>query len=130
MHLCIKSSLTSDVREILSSFPTVWTSERMPFMLFQAGIAVDPPTAHHLVGGASHKKGDLAHQFVWWCLHKLAVIPTNRSLQATEGRKMTPSIGSHHLQRTAQPDTWAKLGVPCCMIQISDEEERFKKRSC
>ena len=23
----------------------------------------------------------------------------------------------------------AKLEVPCCMIQISDEEERFKKRS-
>ena len=94
VHLRIKSSLTSDVREILSSFPTVWTSERVPLMLIQAGIAVDFPTACHLVGGASHKKADLTDQFVWWCLHKLAVIPTNRSLQATEGRKMTPSIGS------------------------------------
>ena len=41
-----------------------------------------------------------------------------------------PKHWKHHLQRTAQPDTLAKLGVPCCMIQISDEEERFKKRSC
>ena len=86
VHMRIKSSLTSDVKEILSSFPTVWTSERVPLMLIQAGIAVDPPTARHLVGGASYKKADLTHQFVWWCVHKLVVISTS-----------VGSVGSHLL---------------------------------
>ena len=73
----VLSSLTSGVREVLSSLPTVWASERVPLVFIQAGFAVDPPTASYLVGGASYKKADLTHQFVWWCLHKLAVIPAS-----------------------------------------------------
>ena len=53
-------------------------------MFIQAGLAVDPPTARHLVGGAGHKKADLTHQLVWWCVHKLAVIPSSQG-----------NIGSH-----------------------------------
>ena len=65
LFFSVKSDpLTSDVREVLSSFPTVWASERLPIVLIQAGIAVDPPTACHLVWGAGHKKADLTHQFV------------------------------------------------------------------
>ena len=78
MHTCgLKSSLTSGVRKVLPSFPTVWTSERVPLVLIQAGIAVDPPTARHLVWGGGYKKADLTHQFVWWWVHKLVVIPTS-----------------------------------------------------
>ena len=53
-------------------------------MFVQAGLAVDPPTARHLVRGAGHKKTDLTHQLVWWCVHKLAVIPSSQG-----------NIGSH-----------------------------------
>ena len=56
-------------------------------MFIQASFAVDPPTACHLVWIAGHMKADLTHQFVWWCLHKLAVISTS-----------VGSIGSHLLQ--------------------------------
>ena len=77
VHLCIKSSLTSGVREIqavLSSFPAVGqVLERF----FQTGLAVDPPIACHLVWGGGYKEADLTHQFVWWCVHKLAVISTS-----------------------------------------------------
>ena len=52
-------------------------------MFIQAGFAVDPPTARHLVWGTGHKKADLTDQLVWWWVHKLAVI--------------TMSIGSHLL---------------------------------
>ena len=55
-------------------------------MFIQTDIAVDPPTACHLVWGGRYEKADLAHQFVWWCLHKLAVISTS-----------VGSIGSHLL---------------------------------
>ena len=82
----IKSSLTSGVREVLSPFPTVWTSERVPLVFIQAGIAVDSPTARHLVGGGGYKKTDLTDQFVWWRVHKLAVIATS-----------VGSVGSHLL---------------------------------
>ena len=57
-------------------------------MFIQAGFAVDPPTACHLVWTVGHKKADLTHQLVWWYLDKLAVI--------------SPSVGSirsHLLQR-------------------------------
>ena len=77
LHLCIQSSLTSDVREVLSSFPAVWANAGVPLVLIQAGIAVDSPTACHLVWGGRCKKADLTHQFVWWWVHKLAVIPSN-----------------------------------------------------
>ena len=79
-----KNSLTSDVREVLSSFPAVWASIRVFLVFIQAGFAVDPPTASYLVGGARYKKADLTHQFVWWCVHKLAVISTS-----------VESVGSH-----------------------------------
>ena len=57
-------------------------------MFIQAGFAVDPPTACHLVWGARYMKADLTHQFVWWCVHKLVVISA-----------IIGSIGSHLLQR-------------------------------
>ena len=47
-------------------------------MFVQAVLAVDPPTAWHLVGGAGHKKTDLTHQLVWWCVHELALIPSSQ----------------------------------------------------
>ena len=46
-------------------------------MLIQAGFAVDPPTACHLVWTASYMKADLTNQLAWWCLHKLATISTS-----------------------------------------------------
>ena len=91
VHLHIKSSLTSDVRKVLSSFPTVWTSDRVPLVLIQAGIAVDPPTACQLVWCGGYKEADLTHQFVWWCVHKFAVISTS-----------VGSIGSHLLATHAE----------------------------
>jgi len=69
--------LTSDVREALSRLPAVWASAWAFVVFIQAGFAVDPPTACHLVGTVRHSLTDLTHQFVWWCLHKLAVIATN-----------------------------------------------------
>ena len=89
------SSLTSDVRKVLSNFPAVWASIRVFLVFIQAGFAVDSPTTHYLVGTASHKKTDLTHQFVWWWIYKFAVIPSDRSRWDS---KMTPSIGSHLLQ--------------------------------
>ena len=44
-------------------------------MFIQAGFAVDSPAAHYLVRSTGYKKADLALQFVWWCVYKLAVIP-------------------------------------------------------
>ena len=55
-------------------------------MFIQAGFAVDPPTACHLVWIASYMKADLTHQLVRRCVHKLAVIPAS-----------LVSIGSHLL---------------------------------
>ena len=86
VHLCLKSSLTSDVREVLSSFSAVWASAGAFLVFIQAGFAVDPPTACHLMWTASYMKADLTDQLVWWCVHKLAVITTS-----------VGSIGSHLL---------------------------------
>ena len=69
------SSLTSNVGKIPSPFSAVWASPGMLFVLFQTTFAVHPPAAHYLVRGTGHKKADLALQFVWWCVHKPAVIP-------------------------------------------------------
>ena len=91
VHLCIKSSLTSGIREVLSSFPAVWTSPGAFLVFIQTGIAVDPPTACQLVWGGRYMKADLTHQFVWWCVHKLAVISTSLG-----------SIGSHLLATHAE----------------------------
>ena len=79
----VLSSLTSGVREVLSSFPTVWASSGAFLVLIQAGFAVDPPTASHLVWTVGHMKADLTDQLVRWCVHKTAVISI--------------SIGSHLL---------------------------------
>ena len=68
-----------------ASFPAVWASTGV---FLQAGFTVDLPTACHFVGNMGNKKADLTVQFVWWCLHKLAVISTSLG-----------SIGSHLLQR-------------------------------
>ena len=69
--------LTSDVWKASSTFPTVWAGEGMSLMFIQAGLAVDPPTAGHLVRDTSHEKTDLTHQLIRWCLHKLAIVPTS-----------------------------------------------------
>jgi len=79
--------LTSDVWKASSTFPTVWAGEGMSLMFIQAGLAVDPPTAGHLVRDTSHEKTDLTHQFIRWCLHKLAIVPTSHW-----------KVGSHLLQ--------------------------------
>ena len=76
--------LTSGIRKASLSFSAVWAGVGESLVFVQAGLAVDPPTAWHLVGGAGHKKADLTHQFVWWCVHKRAVIPTSQG-----------NIGSH-----------------------------------
>ena len=86
-----KNSLTSDVREVLSSFPAVWASIRVSLVFIQAGFAVDSPTACHLVWSARYKKADLTHQFVWRWVHKLAVISTS-----------VGSVGSHLLATHAE----------------------------
>ena len=79
--------LTSGItKSSVLSFPAVWTSSGVFLMFIQTGFAVDPPTTLHLVWTAGHKKADLTHQFVWWCVHKLIVIPTR-----------VGSIGSHLL---------------------------------
>ena len=81
------NTLTPDVREAVKFFlPTVWVSVGVFLVFIQAGFAVDSPTACHLVGNLGHKKADLTHQFVWWCVHKLVVIPAS-----------VGSIGSHQL---------------------------------
>ena len=72
--------------EMFHSFPAVWAGFGESLVFIQAGLAVDPPTARHLVGGAGHKKTDLTHQLVWWCLQKLALIPSSQG-----------NIGSHLL---------------------------------
>ena len=69
--------LTSDVWKASSTFPTVWAGEGMSLVFIQAGLAVDPPTAGHLVRDTSHEKTDLTHQLIRWCLHKLAIVPTS-----------------------------------------------------
>ena len=89
VHLRIKSSLTSGVREVqavLSSFPAVWASPGAFLMFIQAGLAVHPPKACHLVWAGRYEEADLTHQFVWWCVHKLAVISTSLG-----------SMGSHQI---------------------------------
>ena len=86
-----KNSLTSDVREVLSSFPAVWASIRVSLVFIQAGFAVDSPTACHLVWSTRYKKADLTHQFVWRCVHKLVVISTS-----------VGSVGSHLLATHAE----------------------------
>ena len=73
----VLSSLTSGVREVLSSLPTVWANGGAFFVFIQADFAVDPPTACHLIWIAGYMKADLAHQFVRWCVHKFAVIPAS-----------------------------------------------------
>ena len=93
VHLCIKSLLTSGVRELLSSFPAVWTNAGVFFVFVQAGFAVDPPTACYLVWGGGYMKADLKYQFVWWRLHKLAVTVSAGSVG---------SIGSHLLATHAE----------------------------
>ena len=70
----VLSSLTSGVREVLSSFPAVWASPGAFFVFIQASFAVDSPTTCHLVWSVGHVKADLTDQFVRWCLHKVAVI--------------------------------------------------------
>ena len=77
-HQCL---LTSGVSKVPSSFPAVWASVGVFLMFIQAGFAVDPPKACHLVWDGRYEKADLTHQFVWRWIHKLAVI--------------TMSIGSH-----------------------------------
>ena len=79
--------LTSDVWKASSTFPTVWAGEGMSLVFIQAGLAVDPPTAGHLVRDTSHEKTDLTHQLIRWCLHKLAIVPTSHW-----------KVGSHLLQ--------------------------------
>ena len=77
------SPLTPDVRKVLTNFSAVWAffgvnaGLGMSLVFVQAGFTEDSPTACHLVWTVSHKKADLTHQFVWWCVHKLTVIPTN-----------------------------------------------------
>ena len=75
--LVVLSSLTSGVREVLSSLPAIWASERVSLVFIQASFAVDSPTACHLIRIARYMKADLTHQFVRWCVHKLAVIPAS-----------------------------------------------------
>ena len=67
-------------------------------MFIQAGIAIDSPTACHLVWGGRYMKADLTHQFVWWCVHKIAVIPTS-----------VGSIGSHLLATHAEVEWYSHL---------------------
>ena len=67
-------SLTSDVREAIKIFlPAVWANAGVFYVFIQAGFAEDSPTIHHLVWIAGYMKADLTDQFVWWCLHKLAI---------------------------------------------------------
>jgi len=56
----------------------VWAGVGESLVCVQAGLAVDPTTAWHLVGSVGHRKTDLAHQLVRWSLHKLAVIPSSQ----------------------------------------------------
>ena len=71
------STLTSDISKVPSSFPTVRASVGVHLVFIQAGFAVHPPTTLHLVWGGRYMKTDLTDQFVWWCVHKLTVIPTS-----------------------------------------------------
>ena len=92
------SEFTSGVREVLPSFPTVGASPRAFLVFVQAGFAVDPPTTCHLVWGTGYKKADLTRQLVWWCLHKLAVIPASIG-----------SIGSHLLEKGQTTSTCGSM---------------------
>ena len=74
-----------------ASVPAVMTSIGVFLVFIQAGFAVDPPTAWHLVGYTGYMKADLALQLVWWCVHKLAFISASLG--------SIGSIGSHLLQR-------------------------------
>ena len=81
------NALTSDVKEAVKVFlPTVWANVGVFLVFIQTGFAVDSPTACHLVWTVGYKKTNLTHQFVWWCVYKLAVISTSLG-----------SIGSHLL---------------------------------
>lgn len=77
-YLTIWFWLTSGVRKALTSVPAVWTGIRVSLVFIKAGFAVDLPAAWHLVGFMRHKKADLTDQLVWWCVHKLAVIPSSQ----------------------------------------------------
>ena len=79
-------------------------------MFIQAGFAVDSPTACHLVWGGRYMKADLTHQFVWWCLHKLAVI----------------SIGSHlsHLSENIMYISKTAIDTYLLLSQISMNQNR------
>ena len=67
-------------------------------MFIQAGFAVDPPTACHLVWTVGHSLTYLTHQLVWWSFHKLAVIATKCG-----------SIESHLLEKKSVPILCAVL---------------------
>ena len=76
-------------------------------MLIQAGIAVDPPTACYLVWGGGYKKADLAHQFVWWWVHKLAIISTS-----------VGNIGSHLLATHVEANGTSYVSVHNAPINV------------
>ena len=77
------SPLTSGVREVLPSLPTVRTNSGVFLVFIQTGFAIDPPTASHLIRISGYMT-NLTHKFVWWCVHKLAVISA-----------IVGSLGSH-----------------------------------
>ena len=83
--------LTSGIWKALPSRPAVWAGVGEFLVRVQAGLAVDPPTAWHLVGSVGHRKTDLAHQLVRWSLLKLTVIPSSQG-----------SIGGHFCTCTRQ----------------------------
>ena len=128
------SSLTSNVGKIPSPFSAVWASPGMLLVLFQAGFAVHPPAAHYLVRSTGNKKADLALQFVWWCVHKPAVIPAilgNIESHCSYGNnwslltvRIALQIMPRATRRWLQPPTFSRFQAPktfqaFCCIQSS-----------
>ena len=93
-------------------------------MLIQAGIAVDPPTACHLVWGGRYEKADLTNQFVWWCLNKLAVIST--SVGSIESHLLATHVEAkwHISQNTVDTDLHG-YSLACTPVWYSREPAGF-----